>query len=149
MKTRRIVTNVSRREKGMGERIAWGEELKVGVHIIDEEHRRLVGMINRLDEANRGKECLEEILNELEDYINKHFVVEEEMMTVYDFPEAQSHFKAHHDFRKRIHSLRESFKDGELDLPKSLMDFLVNWLKSHILGTDRVLAEFLQEKGMP
>ncbi len=135
--------------------IPWNDDLKIGIFIIDEEHRRLVAILNDLYRDTHSDDCegLSKlgILTRLENYTGTHFTVEEELMEVYKYPTMarQAHILAHQDFCERLRSLRESASDGALDLPESLMSYLKKWLQDHILKTDRALSVYLSTKGLP
>ena len=50
--------------------MTWTQELSVGVKVLDDDHKKLVGMLNRLNEgmqANRGRATLGKIFDELVD----------------------------------------------------------------------------------
>ena len=70
--------------------IEWTDELSVGIQEIDDQHRLLVSILNKLHTAmyeHQGKEVAEKILNELVDYTKIHFAVEESLMRVLGYPQ--------------------------------------------------------------
>lgn len=50
----------------MAHTIVWRDELDTGIDVIDQQHRRIVAMINRLAEGT--PERLDEVFSELVDY---------------------------------------------------------------------------------
>lgn len=137
--------------------IHWSGALELGLTIVDEEHKILVQLINELHVINnlpkneltqKRDALLKRSLHGLAEYTQTHFVVEEEFMRVYKYPAADEHRRAHQAFVDRISSLMESVEDGGLDIPNSLMNFLKNWLSTHILEIDRKLVAFLISKGV-
>ena len=60
--------------------IQWDDSLRVNIAEIDAQHRKLVGMINELNEAMRmgkGKEILGKTVQGLIEYTQTHFQTEE------------------------------------------------------------------------
>ena len=99
--------------------ITWKDSFSVGVHSIDDQHKKLVEMINNLYvEFYKGitNEFLNKLIAELEKYTVYHFSFEEKFMKIYDYD----------DFAT----------------------FLKNWLLKHIMGTDKKYSALFQEKKM-
>ena len=60
--------------------IEWEEKFSVGISMIDEEHKRLIGILNKIIYANKhnvNPEKLKEVLREMTDYTLTHFTTEE------------------------------------------------------------------------
>jgi hemerythrin len=77
---------------------SWSDELSVGILSIDEEHRRIFGMINRLEKAireGRGKQVLAEVFDDLLEYTATHFRHEEKLFDTYEYPEREAHRDQH------------------------------------------------------
>ncbi|MGC3218355.1 bacteriohemerythrin, partial [Pseudomonas aeruginosa] len=60
----------------------WQDDLKTGIQDIDNQHKRIVEMINHLHVAQQGKEhaAIAEVIEELVDYTQSHFAFEETLM---------------------------------------------------------------------
>lgn len=126
----------------------WNPQLDTGIEEIDQQHRKLVGMLARLFDAmhtGAGKSVLAEILTGLETYAEQHFAVEEQFMRDCDYPEFEAHRTAHMVFRRKVATLREQFeKSGQGVLSIQVVLFLRNWLTDHIGSIDQALSSFLQ-----
>jgi hemerythrin-like metal-binding protein len=139
----------------MGEHdlITWTKDLEVGITFIDQQHRKLVDILNRIGEAlaeNVEYWIIGSFIEELEQYTQYHFTAEQEMMQKYNYPEADSHEHKHDYFIEQLKDAVESYKMGEAQrVIRDLRTFLKKWLASHILGTDKELAKFLKSKGVP
>ena len=135
--------------------ITWNSDLYLEITIIDEEHKFLIENINLLYKLLNQKgipqvsvdEAVGEILSNLVHYTHTHFVVEEEFMRVYGYPNLDHHKGEHDGFIEKITNLNNDFQEHSLNLSNSLLVFLKDWLTNHILNTDRELASFLIEKG--
>ncbi len=131
--------------------IEWTEALSVKIAIIDRQHQKLVSMINELSDAmkqGKGKETLGRILNGLIAYTTTHFKTEEDYFQQYGYPETDSHKREHDAFVKKVSEFKAGFESGKLSVTIETMNFLRDWLKNHILGTDQKYSQFLNEKGL-
>jgi len=131
--------------------IQWSSSYSVGVGEIDRQHQRLVEMINELNDAMRerkSKDVLGKITNGLINYAGTHFKTEEKYFDQFGYPEAASHKKEHLDFAKKVTDFKASFDSGKLGLSIEVIDFLSNWLKSHISGVDKKYGPFFNAKGL-
>jgi len=130
--------------------IQWKDEYNVGIDSIDQQHRKLVNLINQLQTAvdySTGEEFEREALDELVDYTKTHFGYEEGMMEKYGYPDFEPH-KAQH--RKMIAKVEEVLAEYEQDHDRAMgnaVTFLKNWLINHINGTDKQYSSYLIEKG--
>lgn len=129
--------------------IEWSEKFLTGVKEADEQHRKLVELINELYKAmkqGKGREVLDKILDELVKYADYHFSTEETLMSKYGFPELAAHKKEHENFKVKIKEFLEKKAKGEVTLSIEVMNFLKEWLVKHIMGTDKKYGPFLQQK---
>ncbi|MGA3371228.1 MAG: bacteriohemerythrin [Terracidiphilus sp.] len=137
----------------MGEPFAaWTEELSVGVAALDDDHRKLIAILNELHDgimAGHKKEVLASVLGHLVDYAKFHFANEEEFFARINYPFAPAHKMEHSNFVNRITNLRERFKSAPVAmLDLELMSFLRNWLVTHIQGSDKQYGPHLNAKGI-
>jgi len=130
--------------------IQWKDEYNVGIDSIDQQHRKLVSLINQLQTAvdySTGEEFEREALDELVDYTKTHFGYEEGLMEKYGYPDFEPH-KAMH--RKMIAKVEAVLAEYEQDHDRAMEDavtFLKGWLINHINGTDKQYSSYLIEKG--
>ena len=128
--------------------ISWGPQLVLGMDNIDEQHKELVSLLNQLHKAmklKKGSQTSVEVLNRLFDYTQYHFKTEEEMFSLYDYPEALVHTEIHDRLKAKVASFKKDFDDGKLSLTMDLMDMLTDWLQHHIMETDRKYVSFLKQ----
>ena len=131
--------------------IVWNESLSVGVARIDEQHKKLVGMINELNEAMRkgqGKEVIGGIVEGLVAYTVTHFALEESFFARTGYPDTAAHEKEHSEFVLKVSTFRDDFEAGRLSLTIDVMNFLSSWLKGHIKGCDQKYSHHFKEKGV-
>ncbi len=124
----------------------WTPDLETGIHVIDEQHKRIVDYINELDHANVTGDA-EEVKNTLEgllDYTITHFEFEEELQERAEYPFLKAHKRVHEIFMKRVSTFRERAEKGE-NVTAELLSMLKIWLSSHIKGDDRDYVESVQK----
>lgn len=131
--------------------ITWNDSYSVGVVLIDNQHKRLINIINELSDAmgaGKGKDVLGKVLQELIQYVNTHFKTEEDYMVKYSYPEYEAHRYEHEKLTDEIKRFYEDFNAGRALLTIQIMNFLRNWLMDHIVVKDKKFGKFLNEKGM-
>lgn len=131
--------------------VEWTEELSVGIQEIDEQHKVLVDLLNRLYEAiirQNDNVVIGEILLELYQYTVVHFSVEESLMRIFDYDSYDEHKKHHADLTRQVVELESKFKSGEITISMEVLSFLRSWLTNHILTEDKKYAPILLQKGL-
>ncbi|KAG2374539.1 hypothetical protein C9374_008278 [Naegleria lovaniensis] len=132
----------------------WKPGYALGVHIIDEQHKVLVKLINELAEAVKDGHMRYEIgsvFDNLVEYTDFHFKKEEDLMQKYHYVEEdeQAHKEKHELFVKTIFNLRTDFINMTVDnIGQDLFNFLTDWLLTHICQMDKKLCDFLLERNI-
>lgn len=127
----------------------WNERYNTGIPDIDEDHRKLVGLLNGLYRAMRAGETnepLRGLLDELLDYTRGHFAREESLMSRHGFPGYVAHKLEHEQLRRKVEELQGELDKGRISLSIEIFQFLRNWLSNHILDVDQRYAPFLAER---
>ena len=131
--------------------IEWTDSLSVNVAEIDRQHKKLIAMINDLNDAMRqgqGKDVAGKIINGLISYTETHFSTEEKYFDRFGYPEADGHKKEHAAFVQKVSEFNNGFEKGKLGLSIELMRFLSDWIKNHIMIVDKKYGPFFNEKGL-
>ncbi len=129
--------------------IEWTGALSVGFKEIDNDHQRLVEIINDLSDAieqKRDHDHLKETLGELIEYTAWHFRHEERLMQVNGYDDMTSHQEKHTDLAGQAVEIQGKFEAGDDSALEVLMPFLKDWLTEHIQETDKKLGQFLAEQ---
>ncbi len=117
----------------------WDEKYSVGITKIDEQHKKLINLINKLYDAMRegkGKEVLLSILDETLEYTKYHFVTEEGLFKQYSYSQIEDHIKEHRDMKGKVEQLYLDVQTGKTSISIEVFNFLKFWLNNHILNTD-------------
>ncbi len=133
------------------ESFKWGKQFVTGLPEVDDQHRKLVSMVNGFGEViaenSSTKDHLFSTFRNLAVYAQEHFDTEEMLMDrmQVDIRHVKSHIRQHADFVTDISSIAESIDVGNSDDSRSLLEFLIHWLAFHILGTDQNMARQVAE----
>ena len=127
--------------------ITWDDNLySMGQPTVDGQHRRLFDLINQLHDATqagKGNEAVGAVLGSLIDYVNVHFAAEERLMAACGYPGLEAHRQDHARLTQRVLELQQRFQQGHAIAAVQLLDFLGEWLSSHIQCSDRKYVSFL------
>lgn len=130
----------------------WDSKYETNISEIDSQHKKLFRLINNIEtvydenkEHLSGKsKILVDAVSELEDYTLSHFLIEERVMELNQYPELEAHKKQHDRFTDKILELKNRLTSGNLlsndeELNQffgDLIKFLRAWLTNHILQED-------------
>ena len=129
--------------------ITWTDSLSVSVPEFDEQHKKLINIINRMYDAlksGRGKDAVETILPELVDYTREHFANEEALMLKLNYPGYLDHKAKHTALTNQVVEYVNRMKEGRSTAAVEMMEFLKKWLTSHIKGVDKKYGPHLSRK---
>jgi hemerythrin len=126
-------------------------DLVTGVPDIDDQHRTLFGIANRVVDPStidKGEPFFREILTFLAGYVRYHFAAEEHVMTNSGYPRLEQHRRWHDNFRAEVAELTEAARTAGVSKALKLrVSFAVeDWLMGHIRMTDRDLADYLVQQ---
>lgn len=123
--------------------ISWSETLATGIARIDEEHQKLVAMLNALEEAiqvGRGSKVVATIVADLGLYADRHFSHEETCMEQYRCPTAAENKQAHAHFREMLAKAQTRLNGGGNALAaQQVHRELCEWVVKHVLRVDSAL----------
>ena len=118
--------------------VEWDGSLSVGIETIDEDHKKLIEIINSVggdDVKTRGQ--LADIINELLDYTRYHFNREEEMMAAKGYTNLSQHKGEHGTFIGKLLELAIMVETEDLKKTREeASTFLLTWLTAHIRKSD-------------
>jgi hemerythrin-like metal-binding protein len=129
----------------------WSDKFELGIASIDEQHSELVKMVNELHRAmklKRGAKETGSVLERLADYTVYHFSHEEKLFETHQYPDRMQHKVIHDELVAKVVDFKKQFDQGRAGLSMDLMVFLTDWLKNHIMKTDKAYVSFLREKGV-
>jgi len=134
----------------------WSEKFNTGHEQIDEQHRTIARLVNRLARALIEKDysVVSSVFDELAKYSHLHFMDEESIWLQYfdeDDPWFSSHQHSHDSFLPKVNELQLAHPDKPVhEIVENIMQYLIRWLAFHIVGDDKRMAIAIQlmESGM-
>jgi hemerythrin-like metal-binding protein/PAS domain S-box-containing protein/diguanylate cyclase (GGDEF)-like protein len=123
----------------------WNEHFNTGIKKVDEQHHKLVNILNKLamNVALDGDVEINSIFEELADYTVYHFQTEEAIWHKYfpNDPLDVQHQETHQKFITTVLRLKSEIEaKPSNELAQEVFVYLAKWLASHILESDRYLA---------
>jgi len=128
----------------------WNEKFNTGHERIDEQHRILARLLNRLARTliDQDYSVISSAFDELAKYAHLHFMDEESVWLQY-FDEDDlwfsTHQHNHNGFMPKVKELQLVNSDKPLhEIVEKIMQFLIRWLAFHIIGDDKRMATAIQ-----
>jgi hemerythrin len=129
--------------------ICWTEDLRVGNHAIDEDHRHLFALLDNLRHTMPTGLVTQQaavIIDDLAAYVESHFQREEEFMIRIAYADYPRHKAEHDRFVSEVHALQSRLARGAQTVTLSIDQVLSEWLRRHVLVMDMALAESLKAR---
>ncbi len=126
-------------------KILWDESFSVGVEVLDQQHKQVVEIINRLiDEPAEGfgPDEVARVLDDLTKFVHYHFQTEERLLAERGYEDLQTQQAEHREFRNELAGLcMGSMKDHTV-IPINALLYLKEWWVDHILVKDMKYRPF-------
>lgn len=132
--------------------IDWSEEYTTGIPSIDEQHRHLLDLVNKFEEAGRrgrGSRIMSDILNDLAGYTQEHFAHEEKIMQESGFPGLEEHMARHRSLLQKVERFQFEFGTQDVKISAEVREYLQYWVRSHILQHDMAYVAHLEATRSP
>ncbi len=127
------------------EAFVWNARFETGIASVDEQHRRLVDITNRIGDVlidgSASEESIAKVFSELADYAAYHFADEERLMDMAGI--SASHVQLHREHHQQFVEQLTTMWKGRANLADAanvLHGFLSSWLTYHILEEDQSMA---------
>ncbi len=129
------------------ERIEWDDTYLLGVAVIDEQHKRLVQLINSFDDIVTAGEAVyknkrDTVIKEIIDYTLYHFSEEETLFDSFNYQTADFHKSQHKAFINEVSRYSDKLQDSTVIEGAKFYSYLLTWLFSHIGKSDKAWATF-------
>lgn len=126
--------------------------MSVGVPALDEDHKKLLALVNELHSVVRKQaapDVIERVMRDLASYVDYHFEAEERLMRLCRYPDLEAHQASHETLRKQVIALGERFAREGYAVRLKMFDFLSDWLMRHILGEDMKYRDAMAARTRP
>jgi hemerythrin-like metal-binding protein len=117
---------------------------------VEAEHRVQLDLVRALRETlTRGDEdrtASSDLLRQLLDYSEAHFLSEQLLMRLYAYPAYEEHVHEHDRLIERLRGISSDWAEGG-GAAVDLLARVEDWLVTHMSTTDRALEGYLAEHG--
>lgn len=127
----------------------WKDEYSVGVKSLDDDHRKLLNLINKLQTAvhyQTGDIFEKEALDDVIAYTKYHFEREEKLMEDAGYSDLTAHKEVHQLMITKINGFVKDYEKQGHEVLEDVADYLKDWLINHINGTDQEYTAVLNDK---
>ncbi len=132
----------------------WHEKYCIGVAEIDKQHKTLLEMLNKADEAYASEDRNTIVGDEskmrvymdilrLREYAFTHFSTEERYMIKHQYPRFFDHKQFHDIFIQELFRLEHRLFNEHNVTPKDLVEFILNWYRVHVTRIDREFGIYM------
>ena len=118
----------------------WSDDFNTGIPDIDKDHREIFSLINKLHDTSGtdlSQNDIEGVIAGLLAYVDRHFAREESLLSVVNYGDFESHSCTHKALAGQMKTYAERHKTHpETFDMDDFVDFLVDWLRAHIMVDD-------------
>lgn len=129
------------------DKIEWDPKYSVDIEEIDIHQKKMFELFNQLidlkNEKNEPK-VYANMITEINDYSKLYFSREEKILKKKEYPDYESHSKAHRQFIRNSISLRREIVEDINNLTWEVIQELRDWFINHIETNDALYAPFLR-----
>jgi hemerythrin-like metal-binding protein len=120
-----------------------------GLPEIEREHELQIALVDAFERAAGANERVEagKILEEMAELSEMHFLAEELVMRLHQYPAFVEHAAEHARLMREMKDLLRQNAAGTLEITLELADRLRRTLTNHLRGTDHALAMFMRREG--
>ncbi len=129
-----------------------GEDtFQIGTEDMQAEHRSQFGMVDTLCDAlrqGRDQSEIDDILEQVIDYTHVHFMAEQLLMRLHEYPDSRAHCLEHARVLEALQALREDVQAGTVTNTLDAIETIRTGLRAHIGESDLALSKFLGDCGV-
>ncbi|NOZ48212.1 MAG: bacteriohemerythrin [Chlorobi bacterium] len=135
----------------LNELIKWEEIFKTGLNELDDQHFKLIELVNKFYKefgAKKTKKQLKDTLKSILDYSAYHFGTEENYFETFNYKDTIAHQKLHKEFIKKISDFQNDYSSGAKNINSEFLNYLQEWFVDHIKNIDSKYVELFKDKGV-
>ena len=124
------------------------EQTRTGIDEMDREHALELQIVRSIQHAlaSDDRSELPQLLEQLEDFTNAHFLAEQLLMRLHSYPGFEAHQREHDDLMEELKQLGKELLSEDSAKSTQLAENLERWLITHIQSEDQALAEYLKSR---
>ena len=123
---------------------------QTGIAEMDQEHALELQIVRSIQAALQAadSEKVNELLQQLEDFTNAHFLAEQLLMRLHAYPDYEAHQEEHDRLMTELKELSQNIQADVSQDPAGDAVKLERWLVDHMSSSDLALAEYLKEENV-
>jgi hemerythrin len=130
--------------------ITWSESYATGIKLIDDQHKELVNLTNRLYQACMTHQeeafAFKEAMHSMVDYVHFHFDAELKLLERINFPDFLGHKQQHDSLVRDIIEAVKDYESGKKAVPYAFVRTLKDWVFGHIAIYDKIYAAYVDDQ---
>jgi hemerythrin len=129
--------------------LSWSKKMSVGNETIDSEHKKILDLVNEVDNVIKTKDCVlyARALNMLEEITRSHFEHEKKIAHAIDFP-FEEHDLEHRYILGEFQVLKDKLAENQGRWSESVAEhyymFLSTWAIDHVMEDDMKMKPLLE-----
>ena len=130
--------------------LQWSDDFRIGIGTFDKEHRQIVESINTLQTEVQGRNersVTDPRLRKLASDTVAHFKAEEEMMGTSKYPGLALHAMKHQHLLEQLSAFLTRYSRDGASMDRHSLNFLRDWVTTHIQSEYRNFGLWLNEHG--
>jgi len=134
----------------MADLLKWDRSCLVGIPEFDEAHKGLFAIGNKVIRAvlaNRERDVIRSVIEELVEYAESHFRREEDVLKASGYPDFEAHRAEHKRLLNDVQLFKSRYISGDVEASEVSI-FLIGWVTHHIKETDMAYTDHLNIKGI-
>ena len=127
----------------------WNTAVTTGHAGMDAEHLVELALLDALHDAVRrdlGPNKVAEVLEQLLEHTNVHFMSEQLLMRLTAYPQYEAHAREHDELMAQARMLQGHVASGAMQPTLAFIEAMRDWLQRHMDGKDRALAQYLNDQ---
>jgi hemerythrin len=124
----------------------WSEEIGDARARMEAEHRAELELLDALSAAvatRAGTDRVQELLRQLLEHTNLHFLSEQLLMRLTAYPGMEAHEHEHDELMARARQLQAHVEAGDIEPTTRAIASMRTWLTGHMAQQDAALARYL------
>lgn len=129
----------------------WTDDLSVRTQEVDEQHKDLINLINRLDVSignQHGKDTSRAIFDELMESAQEHFLFEESLMRLTHYSEYLHHKEQHEALMEHLRAIQHQMNTEGTDVTEEIVHLHKHWWPHHIRSSDQHFSAHYERSGL-
>ena len=135
----------------MSVELKWLNSFAIGVKQIDNDHKEILGIMIEIKSAidNKNHDLCKLALSKLQKKVAAHFIMEEELLRTYDYPELEGHIEFHSKLLTQFEAITETCNKAiDQSNQVACIDDLAQFLIDDIIVGDSEYRSFFASKGL-